>query len=136
MEGLATDTRDMNKKAQSYVQSETMEYIVLVAVAVAFMLAMNNALGMEKYNSLIAEDIALTINSAFITDGNLDIEYNLGSVDRSISYRDNKVRVYVSDVSREKSADISMSDNAQIKFTDKKDNKILIKKRGNSIEVT
>jgi hypothetical protein len=92
----------MNKRGQDLVQSESIEYILLVALAVTMTVMSTNALNTEKYNGVVAEDLSLALNSGTIPEGNIEFSYSFGDASRMINFEDGNFKTYIDDPIREK----------------------------------
>lgn len=93
----------MDKRGFALVESETVEYILLVVLGITLLLMLSNIVNVERYNQIKADDIALTLNSVFISKGNVVLDYDVGG-ERNIIFSENAVRTYVDDPLRERNA--------------------------------
>ena len=91
----------MNKRGIELVAFETVEYILVVALGISLFLVLNDLVDMERYNGVRAEDLALTINSVYIPEGDLSLNYDLGS-NRNIIFEEGIVKTYIKDPIRER----------------------------------
>ena len=125
----------MNKKGQEYVQSETIEYMLIVAIGVTVALMLFTSLKLEKYNAIRAEDLALTLNSAFIPKGDLNVEYDMGDVERQIIFEDGKIKTYIDDPIRERSGLLLLDENYVFRSNDAKTSRLGIVKEKDKVDV-
>ena len=87
----------MNKRGDVLLTAEAMEFIFLVVLTIVLFFSLNNIVDIEKYNGLRAEDLALTINSAYIPIGDVSFGYSTGSGQRRFIFEDGMVRTYIED---------------------------------------
>ncbi len=125
----------MNKRGDVILVANAMESIFLVVLAIALFLALNNIVDIEKYNGLRAEDLALTINSAYIPEGDVSFEYNTGSGGRKFIFEEGIVRTYIDDPIRAREG-VLLHDNSYIFLGGSFDAEFLeIMKEGGSLAV-
>ncbi len=126
----------MNKRGQEYVQSETVEYLLVVAIGITMALMLFTSLKLEKYNNIMAEDMALTLDSVFIPKGDVSLGYDMGSVERNIAFENGIVKTYIDDAIREENGFILVDENYNFKTKNQKTKNMNIVKEGNKVEVT
>ena len=114
---------------------ETVEYVVLVGLAAVMILTMNNAVNTEKFNSVVADDIALTLDSVFIPDGNLVLKYDMGNFNRYINFEDGEVSTYIEDPIRERGSLILIDKNYVFDTSNTRTSFLEIGKKEDRIEV-
>ncbi|MAG52759.1 MAG: hypothetical protein CMH62_02235 [Nanoarchaeota archaeon] len=125
----------MNKRGQEFPQSETIEYILLIALGIALALMLSNTLNTERYNSIRADDLSLALNSVFIPDGDISLTYNMGNEEREVIFEDNLFKTYINDGIREKKGYILVDRNYLWEARSGKVNSLEISKKGNRVEV-
>lgn len=126
----------MNKRGQEYVQSETIEYLLVAAIGITMALMLFTTLKLEKYNGIMAEDMALTLDSVFIPKGDVSLGYDMGSVERNIAFENGVVKTYIDDAIREKNGFILVDENYDLKTRNQKTKNMNIEKKENKVEVT
>lgn len=119
----------MNKRGQELVGFETVEYILIIALGISLLLLLNNTVNIEKYNSVRAEDLALTINSVYIPEGDLSLNYDLGSSGRNVIFEEGVVKTYIEDPIREKQGEILHNSNLIFESRTVKTDELEISKR-------
>ncbi|MBU2639188.1 MAG: hypothetical protein KKG75_00605 [Nanoarchaeota archaeon] len=125
----------MNKRGQSLIQVETIEYVLLVAIAIMLFFLLNTAIGMEKFNGLRADDLALTINSVFIPKGNVAIDYEMGEEGREIKFYEGIVGTYIDDPIRESKNLVLVDSNYIFERRNMNTNLLEITKQGDKVTV-
>lgn len=124
----------MNKRGQDLTIFETVEYILIVALGINLFLALNNLVDIEKYNSVRVEDIALTINSVYIPEGDLALNYDLGS-NRNIIFEDGIVKTHIDDPLRERQGLILHNTNFVFEDLNIKTEELEISKNNGRVDV-
>jgi len=125
----------MNKKGQEYTAITTMEYAFLVILAIFFSVAVYNGLDDQKINQLKADDLAITIDSAFLLEDDANIFYGLGN-EFNIDGELNRIRIYGSDIDNWGIKDLTVDGEYDFAedISGKKDS-VLIKKEGKRVVI-
>jgi hypothetical protein len=126
----------MNKKGQGLPQVTVTEYIILIAVVASVFFMMSNALNTERYNTIRAEDLALSANAVLIPDGDISYTYDMGIETRNVFFENGKVITYIGDSTREKSSFVLIDDNYVFDFENKKVDSLVFSKEGSLVKVT
>ena len=124
----------MNKRGIELVAFETVEYILVVALGISLFLVLNDLVDMERYNSVRAEDLALTINSVYIPEGDLALNYDLGS-NRNVIFEEGVVKTYIKDSIRERQGLILHNTNFIFEEGALKEEQLEISKNAGRVEV-
>lgn len=124
----------MNKRGQDLTIFEAVEYILIVALGINLFLVLNNLVDIEKYNSVRAEDIALTINSVYIPEGDLALNYDLGS-NRNIIFEDGIVKTYIDEPIKERQGLILHNTNFVFEDLNIKTEELEISKNNGRVDV-
>ncbi len=125
----------MNKRGLELIEFETIEYILLFALGISLFLALNNLTDVEGYNRIRAEDIALTINSVYISEGDLALSYDLGST-RNVIFEGGVVRTYIDNSIRERQELILLDNNFIFENNGLKTDELRISKDKEKVMVT
>ena len=124
-----------SKKGQSLIQIETVESVLLVAIAIMLFVLLNTSINMDKFNGLRADDLALTINSAFIPKGNVAMDYEMGSINREVKFSDGVVGTFIDDPIREQKNLILIDGNYIFERRNANTNLLQITKLGDKVSV-
>ena len=126
----------MNKKGEEgLVLTTIIDYTLLVALAITLFAFMNNATNTEKYNSIRANDLGLAINSVPISKYDVELNYEMGDVDREVFFGNKVVKTYIDDASREREGDILIDNNYIFDTKDTKSNSLKISKKEDKVQV-
>ena len=83
----------MNKRGNEYVMITGAELVFLVVFASVFGYISVKGVDEYKVNQIRAEDLSLAINSVFILNNNINLNYNFGD-ERNVEFSDNNIRIY------------------------------------------
>ena len=86
----------MNKKGEEYTAINTMELFFIFILATFFLVIIfRGGIEEQELNQLKADDLALGINSVFLLNGDLNLEYGLGDESYHIEEENNQINVYI-----------------------------------------
>jgi hypothetical protein len=80
---------------EGFVLLDVVEYVLLIAFAGILAFSVFESLDDQKINEFKAEDLELTIDSMFLTQGNFNVAYPLGG-EYQVEVLNNRVRVFAS----------------------------------------
>jgi hypothetical protein len=118
---------------EELVQIETVEYIVLVALGIMMVVMINSITHMEKFNSLTVDDASLVVNSIFILKEDLELSYDLGNVEKQLTFEDGKLKTYINDPLREREGLLLLDGDYEFNILDAKTSRLDISKKDGSI---
>ncbi len=84
----------MNKRGQGYVGITSMEMVFLVIFAIVFSYSLMQGVDEQSLNQIKAEDLSLGINSVYLIEGDVNLEYDMGEGIFEVEENNNKIRVY------------------------------------------
>ena len=133
---LVLELIKMNKRGQGLVESETIEYILFIAIGLTLSMLLVTSLNTERYNQVRVDDLALSINSVFIPKGNVNLDYDMGIEVREVRFKGNEVATYIKDPIRERSGVILIDKNYIFNARDVRTDFLDFSKVGNNVEIS
>lgn len=127
----------MNKRGQEELVSwEFVKGVVLFMVIVILLAWAYRGIPDSKLNPLKAEDLSLTISSIFITEGDLNLAYDLKD-EYFIDIDGNRIKLYKSEEGTRGVSEIFLDGNYNFgEQLNRETNKVNVKKDGNRVVVS
>tara|TARA_Y100000310_G_scaffold340181_1_gene435075 strand:+ start:1193 stop:1573 length:381 start_codon:yes stop_codon:yes gene_type:complete len=125
----------MNKRGQGLVQAETMEYMILIAIAVTLSVMLVTSLSTERYNGVRATDLSLSVNSIFIPKHDITLNYDMGVETREVVFEGREIGTYVEDPIREGKGGLLVDRNYGFTARSLRTSSLGISKRGEDVNI-
>jgi len=128
----------MNKRGEEYTAINTMELFFIFILATFFMVIIfRGGIDESALNQIKAEDLVSGINSVFLLNNDVNLDYDLGDESYHIEEKNNQLKVYKLNKEKEGSAEIIQP--TGFDFTEQvrgKVNKVIIKKQEKGVVIS
>ena len=127
----------MNKRGQGYSAITAMEFAFLVIFAISFSYGIMNGIDERSLNQLKVEDLSLSINSMYVVEGAVDLDYDFGKWNFNVEEENNKLRVWKDNKAKMGISRLGLDTNYEfLERVKEEKNKINIKKEEGSVVIS